>query len=85
MTSREKMRESLVVQEWLSEGRAEGAFQQARFALNLVARSRFPRIRIAAAVAKISDLSVLGGLLSEAATAPDAAALSQAVTRAQKT
>ena len=88
MISREMMRESLAVQEWLSEGRdegeAKGKLRQARVALRTVARARFPRIRIDAAVESIADLQVLNSLIAQAATVPNAAALLQAAKLAQK-
>jgi hypothetical protein len=83
MISREKMLESLAVQEWLEEGRLEGELEgrihEARSALRLLLESRFPRIRIRPQLDAISDLEALRTMRRIAINTPSAAAFRRAI------
>ena len=60
MITKESMRESLAVQEWLEEGREEGrqegVVREARFALLRCVEGRFPKLNVREAVESISDV-----------------------------
>jgi hypothetical protein len=85
MISREMMRESLAVQEWLDEGRQEGRqeglrkglrkgrVEEARLALLSVIEASFPNLNVRDAIESISQLGVLNSLIPLVAKAPDAA------------
>jgi hypothetical protein len=96
MISREKMRESLAVQEWLAEGRQEGrqegwqegrregGVQEAREALLSVIETRFPSLHLQASVESISDIEILKGLLPVVVKAASSAAVLRAIRDPQK-
>jgi len=83
MISREMMRESLAVQEWLQEGREEGRQQgklvEARSALLMIIEGRFPTLQVREAIDSISDLEVLRSLIAVAAKARTASAVLRAI------
>jgi predicted transposase YdaD len=95
MISREMMRESLAVQEWLEEGRQEGLqtglqeglqkglqqgrLEEARFALVSIIEARFPEVNVRDAIGSISKVKVLNSLISSIAKAPDAATVLRVV------
>ena len=88
MISREMMRESLAVQEWLEEGRVEGRdegrVEEAQLALIEVIKARFPRLKVREGVESISELSVLNSLIPLVAKARDAASIERVLQSAKK-
>ena len=85
--TKEKMRESTAVQEWLQEGRQEGreegTLYEARFALTSCVETRFPNLKVRDLIESISRVDVLHSLLSSAVTAPNSAALLRDLRKAQ--
>jgi hypothetical protein len=73
MISREMMRESLAVQEWLQEGRQEGMLHEARGALLDFIEAKFPSLHMETEIRSISDLSLLHHLRRVVMKAPNAA------------
>lgn len=92
MISREKMRASLAVQEWLAEGREEGReegrhegeVREAREALIAVVDARFPSLHLRADLESISDIEILRGLLPVVVKAANSAALLRAIRNPQE-
>ena len=82
MITKEQLRESVAVQDWLEEGRQEGrqegmeqgAVNEARFALLSFLAIRFPELNVRDAVESISNVDALHSLLSAALKAPHSAA-----------
>lgn len=83
MITRETMRESLTVQQWLHEGRVEGQLdgerRRARAMLSTLLDKRFPNLALAAAIESIDDLSVLDELFTTALEANNATTIIQAI------
>ena len=79
MITREMMRESLAVQEWLEEGRQEGELKEARFALLTFLDRKYPNLPVRDKIEAIPDLDVLNSLFTEVINAPDAATVLDAI------
>ena len=87
MITREMMRQSLAVQEWLNEGRDEGRdegrvqgrVEGGRSALRTFLAKRFPQLTLDSSIQSIDDVEVLGELISLAAEATNADTISRAV------
>ena len=83
MISRETMRESLAVQEWLEEGEQKGEqkgeVKRARTDLLAVVEIRFPELDLHTEVESISDLNILTNLFRTVVKASSAAAVRSAI------
>ena len=77
------MRESLAVQEWLAEGRQEGALQEANLMLLSCIKTRFPRLDVRDDVAPIGDIDQLHSLFATVMNAPNSATVRRAVRKAK--
>ena len=86
MLTRDQMRESRAVQEWLQEGRQEGRQEGeargTRFALVTFIEGRFPNLKVRDEVESISDLDLLHSLFSTIVKAPNSAAVLRAIRKA---
>lgn len=84
MITRETLRESLAVQEWLSEGRVEGARGQAQAMLSKLLGKRFPRLKLDAEIQSINEVEVLNELISLAIDSKSAASLARKIEQAAR-
>ncbi len=92
MLTRETMRESWAVQEWLDEGRVEGRVEgrlegerrQAQTALLKLLASKFPQIQMDAEIHSIDAITVLDELFAAALDAHAAAPLVTAIENAAR-
>ena len=88
--TKEQMRESLAVQEWLAEGRQEGrheglqegALREARFTLLSYIKARFPHVDVRDDLTSIQDLDQLHSLFATVVNAPNSAAVRRAIRKA---
>lgn len=79
MITKEQLRESLAVQEWLEEGEQKGEVKRVRTDLLAVVEIRFPKLDIRDEIESISDLNLLNSLFRSVVKAPNIAAARRAI------